>query len=275
MLEARRQLLAGGANPMVAAALSYAGRDWPVFPRRADKHPLTNHGIYDASVDPAVIAEWWARWPWASIGVTTGGVIDVLDVDTHSGDGFATLRALGIELPATLSASTPRGGRHLFFRHLEGSRTRRLARSLEWIAVGGPPQYAPGNVVVPPGPGREWLNESDVGEAPGWLQELVFAPRPEPRMAAGGPSHRQTFAADMLRSRAILRVVERAQTDNRTPALFWASCMFGEIGVPEEAGEQLLMGSARLAGLVRDYGIERVRRHILNGMRIGRLKVGR
>ena len=79
----------------------------------------------------------------------------------------------------------------------------------------------------------------------------------------------------MLRSRSILLVVERASAGNRTSALFWAACRFGEIGIPEGVGEQALMGSAQLAGLVRDYGMERVQRHILNGMRIGRLEGAR
>jgi hypothetical protein len=240
-----------------------------VFPRRADKVPITDHGIYDATTDPSQVREWWTRWPWASIGITTGDAIDVLDIDTHGGDGFATLGER--QLPPTLIASTPRGGWHVFFQHLAGSRTRKLGRGLEWISIGPPPHSAPGNVVVPPGPGREWINEDDVAEAPEWLRELVFASRVD--VGARAPSYQPTITDNMmLRSRSILRVVEEAQKDNRTPALFWAACRFGEIGIPEGVGEQALMGSARLAGLVRDYGMERVQRHILNGMRIGRLE---
>jgi hypothetical protein len=253
------------------AALAYAGRGWPVFPRRADKVPLTDHGIYDATIDPSQIREWWTRWAWASIGITTGGAIDVLDVDTHGGDGFATLR--DVQVPPTLTATTPRGGRHLFFRHLAGSRTRKIGPGLEWISVGPPPKHAPGNVVVPPGPGREWITEGEAMEAPEWLRELVFGPDrglKETITAARGSSYQHEVTRNMpLRSRSILRVIERASNNERTPALFWAACVFGEIGVPEKVGEQLLMGSARDVGLVRDYGAERVRRHILNGMRIG------
>jgi hypothetical protein len=258
-------------------ALQYAGRGWPVFPRRADKHPITAHGIYDASTDPATICAWWARWPWASIGITTGDKIDVLDIDVRpTVNGFATMEAYPA-LGSTLIASTPSGGHHVYFRHVPGSRTRKLGRGLEWISVGLKGQ--PGNVVAPPAPGRAWINEDVIAEAPAWLRQLVLAqPESGSSLGRGASSNRQATSDTrnmMLRSRSILRVVEQAEIDHRTPALFWAACRFGEIGIPEAVGEQALMQSAALVGLVRDYGVERVRRQILNGMRIGRLEEAR
>jgi hypothetical protein len=259
---------------VLEAALGYAAKGWPVFPRRADKHPITDHGIYDATTDAAIIHAWWDRWPWASIGITTGDKIDVLDIDVRATvNGFETLQGFPA-LPSTLIASTPSGGWHVYFQHIAGSRTRKLGRGLEWIAIG--PRGAPGNVVAPPGAGREWINEDDIAEAPEWLRELVLA-QPEIGISLGrGASSNRRASSNtknmMLRSRTILRVVEQAEIDHRTPALFWASCRFGEIGVPEDVGEQALMQSASLVGLIRDYGVERVRRQILNGMRIGRLE---
>jgi hypothetical protein len=260
---------------MLEAALQYAGRGWPVFPRRADKHPITDHGIYDATTDPTVIRAWWGRWPWASIGITTGDRIDVLDIDVRpTANGFGTLQGLPA-LPSTLIASTPSGGWHAYFQHIAGSRTRKLGPGLEWISIGL--RGAPGNVVAPPGPGREWINEDEIAVAPQWLRELVLAPRAT--QTGQRASFNRQITSDtrnmMLRSRAILRVVEQAEIDHRTPALFWAACRFGEIGIPEAVGEAALMGSATLVGLVRDYGAERVRRQILNGMRIGRLEEAR
>ncbi|SNR58671.1 Bifunctional DNA primase/polymerase, N-terminal [Actinoplanes regularis] len=46
------------------------------------KHPRLPHGLHEASTDPAQIRRWWARWPHANIGLATGGVLDVCDIDT-------------------------------------------------------------------------------------------------------------------------------------------------------------------------------------------------
>ncbi|MBV8539077.1 MAG: bifunctional DNA primase/polymerase [Pseudonocardiales bacterium] len=33
------------------------------------KHPLTSHGKDDASCDLTQVTTWWARWPWANVGI--------------------------------------------------------------------------------------------------------------------------------------------------------------------------------------------------------------
>jgi hypothetical protein len=57
-------------------ALAFAARGCRVFPciprGTGRKRPLTPNGFHDASIDPAVIAGWWRRWPDALIGVSTG-----------------------------------------------------------------------------------------------------------------------------------------------------------------------------------------------------------
>jgi hypothetical protein len=48
------------------ARLAYAARGWPVSPWRQagnDKFPLTGYGHLDATLDRAVIREWWRCWP--------------------------------------------------------------------------------------------------------------------------------------------------------------------------------------------------------------------
>jgi hypothetical protein len=132
------------------------------------------------------------RWRNADgCGLATGEVsgIDVLDVDIRARtpedrkepplydggvgrDGFAALADLPA-LPPTLCAQTPRNGRHFYFRHVVGGRNRKLSAdsSVEWFSSGK-------LVVVPPAPGRTWLNRAEIAEAPDWLKALVTAPKP-------------------------------------------------------------------------------------------------
>lgn len=65
------------------AALGYAARGWPVLPLRySQKVPATAHGLKDATTDPEVIQSWWSRWPHANVGLATGVMFDVLDIDS-------------------------------------------------------------------------------------------------------------------------------------------------------------------------------------------------
>jgi hypothetical protein len=122
----------------VAWALHYARCGWKVFPlhsigpdgrctcgkahpdgKSAGKHPLTSHGFKDATTDPRTIERWWARWPWANIGIATGqasGGLIVLDPDRA--EGLAELNALTEKhgkLPQTLVSQTGNGF-HVFFQ---------------------------------------------------------------------------------------------------------------------------------------------------------------
>jgi hypothetical protein len=51
------------------------------------KHPLTRHGVHDATRNEATIRHWWSKYPKANIGVATGKISDliVIDVDTRHG----------------------------------------------------------------------------------------------------------------------------------------------------------------------------------------------
>jgi hypothetical protein len=86
-------------NFLLDAALDYATNGWKILPLHTPapdgtcscgkpkckgKHPRTDHGVKDASGDPAVIKQWWKRWPTANLGLATGDASEgalVLDFD--------------------------------------------------------------------------------------------------------------------------------------------------------------------------------------------------
>lgn len=173
------------------AALEYAARGWLVIPlnsptargcscRQADcakpgKHPRTAHGLKDASCDPAIIHEWWTRWPDANIGIVTGpesGIL-VLDVDGRQGEeSLIELARRGWRLPDTFTVRTGGGGQHNYFRWPNGANVRnsqsRIAPGLDIRGQGGyvvapPSRHASGSrygineTAIPPAPPPEWL----------------------------------------------------------------------------------------------------------------------
>lgn len=180
---------AADARVPYIVARRLASQGLAVFPVQS-RQPLTARGVYSATSNLTILSQ--MRWRNADgCGLATGEVsgIDVLDVDIRARtpedrkepplydggvgrDGFAALADLPA-LPPTLCAQTPRNGRHFYFRHVVGGRNRKLSAdgSVEWFSTGK-------LVVVPPAPGRTWLNRAEIAEAPDWLKALVTAPKP-------------------------------------------------------------------------------------------------
>ena len=108
-------------QPPNVEALQYASRHgWAVLPMREKKF-YTRDGVRIATRDTNIIKQWgWAE----SFGMACGepSRTDVFDID--DAEAFA---AAGFDLDAlaasTLAATTPSGGRHLFFE-FAGLRSR-------------------------------------------------------------------------------------------------------------------------------------------------------
>jgi putative DNA primase/helicase len=182
---------------MLNYALAYAARGWAVLPvygmsagrctcrlaecRSPGKHPRIGKWSEKASKDPAIIRDWWRRWPDSAVGIVTGPMssLAVLDVDRDRG-GFESLRALENvhgNLPETLSQATGGGGRHYLFEYPEGT----LRSSAGALGSGLDIRAAGGFIVAAPSPhvsGGTYAWDCDFQSAklatlPGWITDRL------------------------------------------------------------------------------------------------------
>lgn len=129
------------------------------------KHPRTRRGLHDASTDVSDVDRWWGRWPKANIGLVTGVVYDVIDIDGRAGyASYAKLRHAecpagccehtacpgdGVTIPTTYGrAATPRGGQHLYIAATGAGNGAGVWPGIDYRGVGG-------YVVAPP---SLWVN---------------------------------------------------------------------------------------------------------------------
>ncbi len=78
--------------------------------RSPGKHPLTKHGLDDATNEPETIERWWRRWPHANIGARTDNGPRI-DIDLRE---VAEELAQDTALPLTTEVvRTPRSGLHI------------------------------------------------------------------------------------------------------------------------------------------------------------------
>lgn len=111
-----------------------------------------------------------------NIGIDTGkSRLLVVDIDTKEGkEGLNSFNELNEEygFPETLTARTPSGGLHLYYRAYDDYRntTEKVAPGIDTRAVGG--------YVVAPGSDiddvfYEWDNEEPIADAPEWLTDML------------------------------------------------------------------------------------------------------
>jgi len=164
------------AGDLLAAALAYALAGLPVLPLDG-KVPRNTGGLLNASTDPAVVAEWWHRWPDANVGIRTGAAsgLVVLDVDVPAGlRSLAELERRHGKLTSS-KALTGSGGWHFYFAHPDAPLGNSAGRLGEGLDVRGDGGY----VVAPPSvhaSGRvyRWARGLErVTEAPAWLLEAA------------------------------------------------------------------------------------------------------
>lgn len=199
------------------AALTYARRGWGVLPLDG-KLPRTAHGSHDATTDPDAIAEWWARWPSANIGLATGDAFDALDIDSF--DALDELRrnlCPGEYLPSGPVVITGKG-LHFYVRSTGAGNRAGVLPGVDWRGRGG-------YVVAPPsrhanGKRYRWARgpETPVKPPPAWLVRLVLPPPPPARSVDPG-----AFYGPMAGVDGLAATVARAPVGQRNSALNWAA----------------------------------------------------
>ena len=249
-------------DTLASASFRYVLRQIAVFPLSpGSKRPIKgSHGLLDATNHQDVARTRWKRTPQANIAAATGSRSGfwVLDVDMPDGpESLATLEAEHGSLPATIEASTPRGGRHLYWRwHGDSPEIRnsagRIGKGLDVRGEGG-------SIVLPPsvlatGQCYRWMKTgaSTFADAPEWLVKLVLPPPPPPRQ---GPKPPPADIENYVASAAASELTElsAAQEGTRNDALNRASfnlAQFVKAGaLPEDWTRGQLEAHAVGAGL--------------------------
>jgi len=265
-------------NELLNAALTYAAAGIPVVPlhtptssttcscRRAcdsiGKHPRLLHGLRDASTDEEQIRTWWKMWPQANLGLVTGVVMDVCDIDSEEGLR-ALLDLLGDGAITGPTVATSSGGWHVWLAPTGLGNRVGMLPGVDWRGRGG-------YVVAPPslhasGTRYRWsrpLTTEPLPTCPTPLRRLVEGPTVQ--LEFGEPSEvrepsRYAQAAltgevaRVLAAQAPITAAGQTRPGNRNDTLNRAAYALGRFvgaGLLERrVVEQELTGAARQIGL--------------------------
>ncbi len=267
-------------NPLLHAALDYAARGIPVLPVHSPtirpgrevacscgdagcgsvgKHPITTHGLNDATTNREQVEWWWRRFPQANVGLATGHRFDVLDVDGHAGErAIARLSAKHPFGPPGPVVRTGRGGWHLYLAPTGlGNPKPRGLEQVDWRGLGG-------YVLAPPsrhasGRRYRWVRDLDtpIPEVPAALRERLE--RPAPAQPAARPTGRPLAPGHPYGQRALevrLSEVARAPKGDRNRTLYRAglrlfSLVAGGV-LDREQVEAGLLAAAERSGLLHE-----------------------
>jgi hypothetical protein len=145
----------------------------PVFPCRADKRPYTEHGFKEATRNVEQIAEWWARWPDALIGVPTGRASRLIAVDIDP-DGIGWYTEHAEQLGAGRTHRTRRDGYHVLYRNP----ATEIRNSAGLLAAGVDVRGEGGYIIWWPAHGCQAVGDlEDLTEVPAWLLEQLARPQ--------------------------------------------------------------------------------------------------
>jgi Bifunctional DNA primase/polymerase, N-terminal len=226
-------------------ALTLAPMGLACFPCTYSKRPACKHGFHDATTDPAVLRELWAKHPGDLVGVATGEAsgVDVLDIDPKHQEAVEWCKAHHERLPKTRVHTTRSGGVHVLFCHAHGLRC-----SASKIACGVDVRANGGYIIWWPATGLRVLRAAPLAGWPQWLlDQLMFLVQPHPAPRIVVPD---TCALSQL-----VRLVASAHEGERNSLTFWAACRAGEMVasglLDTESATAVIAEAGICAGLTR------------------------
>jgi hypothetical protein len=252
------------------------------------KHPLGSlvpHGVKDATCNRARILAWWSRHPQANIGLATGHLFDVLDVDGPEDEYvIRTLAAShGLQSSGPL-VRTGGGGWHFYLAPTGlGNASPAALAHVDWRGRGG-------YVVAPPsrhasGRSYRWVAGRDLDTPPGQVPAVLlerFQPRrlqrptgpvqlPAVADVAGGRYARSALAEELAR-------VATAPVGHRNRQL-WESTrnLYNLVAVGalnQREVDQGLLEAAERCGLLAEEP-RQTRRTLTSGRQVGLAHPGR
>jgi putative DNA primase/helicase len=143
-----------------------------VFPLDSrTKKPFTEHGFKDATNNPEVIEKWKRNFPNCGWGIPTGEEFFVIDLDKKYGglERWDKLIKEYGEVKA-FTVRTQHDGQHLYFL----SNGIDIRNSKGKVAKGIDIRGNGGYVVIPPTPGYEIINDTELASPPTWLLNLIL-----------------------------------------------------------------------------------------------------
>ncbi len=228
------------------------------------KHPRLRHGVSEASTDPRLIDLWWRRWPTANLGLRTGVVMDVADVDSDEGRR-ALIRLLGGRTPAGPAVRSGSGGWHFWYAPTGHGNRVRLLPDVDWrgsrgYVVAPPSRHASGNAYA-------WLRrpfETALPVCPLVLRDLITGPPP---IRMRPPHHPDRYAQAALTAEVdrVAAALVGARNDTLNRAAYGLGRLVGAGLLGESAVLRELATAAGRAGL----GPAETVRTIRSGLRAG------
>ncbi|WP_298283645.1 bifunctional DNA primase/polymerase [Acidocella sp.] len=246
-------------------ALDLATKGRAVFPMTEAKRPACEHGVRDATRDPAQIRAWFSR-PGLLPAIATGepsGVV-VLDLDRQHG-AANWWRDNRHRLPETEAYRTRSGGLHLMFTYRPGIRTLALdkigpgvelrstgASAIDWRAAGfqslcdaAPAELPPSMLPPPPPPPAPASVPVFTGETAARRYAEAAMTRAIQDVASAPPGTRN--AALNSATYSLLRLVEAGAVTAREIAGAMAHAG-GAAGLPPREIEATLASALRARG---------------------------